>query len=187
MATLLIILLSAVLIQGSTMVSGSRAGVVPHARGAFKDEFPNIGHFVITLTLTTLLGYCCARLWLPYLHGEYLLTPTLLLGVAGIHALVQYLLKPAQPENALAQLTTQCALLGMALFSAQHADDGLDAIAYGVGAALTLALLGGCYDALRERLEMNDVPVAFRGIPAALITAGFIALALMGFVGMVRH
>jgi electron transport complex protein RnfA len=87
----------------------------------------------------------------------------------------------------LAHLTSQCAMLGLALYSATTLETVGEALTYGLGAAVMLALLSASFSALRERVEAADVPMAFRGIPLALITAGFMALALMGFAGMVHQ
>lgn len=192
MATLLIILLSTVLIQGSAVaLAGSASSNAVHARGVLLHEFRTAAFTLLVLTSSTLFGYAASHLWLPKLHLEYLLTPTLLLGVALIFVAARRLLNPSLEilrwPATLAYLTTQCAVLGMALFSATHADGWRDALEYGLGSALSLALLSACFYALRERIDLGDVPKVFRGIPIALITAGFIALALMGFVGMVRN
>jgi electron transport complex protein RnfA len=78
-------------------------------------------------------------------------------------------------------------MLGLALYSATQLETIAQALLYGFGAAVMLALLSASFAALRERIDAADVPIAFRGIPLALITAGFMALALMGFAGMVQQ
>jgi electron transport complex protein RnfA len=78
-------------------------------------------------------------------------------------------------------------MLGLALFSATALETVSEALLYGLGAALILAVLSASFLALRERIDVADVPMIFRGIPIALITAGFMALALMCFAGMVRN
>ena len=105
----------------------------------------------------------------------------------GSRALLDHIPGAIRWPDMLAQLTTQCAMLGMALFSASALETLSEALAYGVGAALLLAALSAAFAALRERIDAADIPIAFRGIPIALITAGFMALALMGFVGMIRY
>jgi electron transport complex protein RnfA len=190
MATLLIILLGTVLIQGSAIAVGQLA-TQPAARGVFVDEFRTAIFTLVTLTLASLLGLVTTRFILRPLQLNYLQTPILLIGVGLIFVATRAALEAIPGAirwpDMLAHLTTQCAMLGMALFSATSLETMAEACAYGIGAAVVLALLSAAFAAMRERLDAADIPVAFRGIPIALITAGFMALALMGFVGMVRN
>lgn len=190
MATLLIILLGTVLIQGSAIAVGGLAHQVT-ARGVFADELRTASFTLITLTLASLLGFGMTHQVLQPLQLSYLQTPALLFGVAliflGTRAALENVPGAIRWPDLLAHLTTQCAMLGMALFSATVLETFNEAFVYGLGAALMLALLSASFAALRERIDAAEVPIAFRGIPIALITAGFMALALMGFVGMVRN
>jgi electron transport complex protein RnfA len=81
-------------------------------------------------------------------------------------------------------ITTNCAVLGVALLNVDRQRGLLESLVFGAsaGAGFGLALL--LFAALRERLETADVPAAFRGAPLALITAGLMALAFMGFAGL---
>ena len=81
-------------------------------------------------------------------------------------------------------ITTNCAVLGVALINVEEQHGLLESLVFGAsaGAGFGLALL--LFAALRERLEAADVPAAFRGAPIALITAGLMALAFMGFTGL---
>ena len=83
-------------------------------------------------------------------------------------------------------ITTNCAVLGVALlsFNAQH--NFIQSFTYGIGASLGFSLVLILFSAMRERLEVADIPVAFKGAPIALITAGLMALAFMGFTGLVK-
>jgi Na+-translocating ferredoxin:NAD+ oxidoreductase subunit A len=190
MATLLIILLGTVLIQGSAIAVG-QAGSAAAVRGVFVDEFRTASFTLITLTLASLWGLAITRFVLTPLQLSYLQTPALLIGIGFIFVSARAALDKVPGvirwPNMLGHLTTQCAMLGMALFSALMLETIGEAFAYGMGAALLLALLSAVFNALRERLDAADIPVVFRGIPIALITAGFMALALMGFAGMVRN
>lgn len=189
MATLLIILLSTVLIQGSAIAVGRLTSQVA-ARGVFADEFRTASFTLITLSLASVFGFGIKHSVLLPLQLDYLQTPVLLAGIALIflatRAALDKIPGAIRWPDLLAHLTTQCAMLGLALFSATALATVGEALSYGLGAALLLALLSAIFAALRERIDTADVPVAFRGIPIALITAGFMALALMGFVGMVR-
>ncbi len=190
MATLLIILLGTVLIQGSAIVVD---GLTAHstARGVFADEFRTASFTLITLTLASLFGFGITHAVLQPLQLNYLQMPALLCGIGVIFLGARAALANAPGAirwpDLLAHLTTQCAMLGMALFSATTLETIGEALAYGLGAAVMLAVLSATFAALHERVDAADVPIIFRGIPVALITAGFMALALMGFAGMVRN
>jgi electron transport complex protein RnfA len=83
-------------------------------------------------------------------------------------------------------IATNCAVLGVALLNVQEADGFIQSIFYGFGAAGGFALVLVLFAAIRERLQAADVPRAFRGTAIALITAGIMSLAFMGFSGMAR-
>lgn len=83
-------------------------------------------------------------------------------------------------------ITTNCAVLGVALLNARKEADILDTFFYSLGSALGFLLVLVLFSNLRERLELSDVPEAFKGAPIGLITAGIAALAFSGFSGMIR-
>jgi electron transport complex protein RnfA len=83
-------------------------------------------------------------------------------------------------------ITTNCAVLGVALLNVQSQHDFIESFLYGFGAALGFTLVLVLFAAVRERVEVADVPAPFRGSAIALITAGLISLAFMGFSGLVR-
>ena len=190
MSTLLILLLGTMLIQGSAIAVSQPA--TPHrARGVFADEFRTASFTVITLTLASLYGFVVTHSVLQPLTLAWLQMPVMLGGIAlifvGTRAALGHLPGAVRWPNLLVHLTHQCAMLGLALFSSLSLETAGETLLYGLGAALALAVLSACFFALRERIDAADVPMIFRGIPIALITAGFMALALMGFAGMVRN
>jgi electron transport complex protein RnfA len=81
-------------------------------------------------------------------------------------------------------ITTNCAVLGVALLNVQARHSLIESILYGFGAALGFGLVLVLFSAMRERLETADVPAAWRGAPIALTTAGLMSLAFMGFSGL---
>jgi len=190
MAALLIILLGTVLIQGSAIVVGSLP-TTRRARGVFADEFRAATFTLATLTLAALFGYCVSHYLLAPFKLDYLRTPVLVIGIAlifvGARTVLDGIPGAIRWPDVLAHLTTQVALLGIAVFTATAAESIPEALAYGIGAACGLAVLSTSFAALLERIDTVDVPFVFRGIPIALITAGFMALALMGFAGMIRN
>jgi electron transport complex protein RnfA len=81
-------------------------------------------------------------------------------------------------------ITTNCAVLGVALLNVQEGNDFIQSALYGFGGALGFTLVMVLFATIRERLELADVPISFQGAPIALITAGFMSVAFMGFAGM---
>ncbi|HFD12375.1 MAG TPA: electron transport complex subunit RsxA [Crenotrichaceae bacterium] len=84
-------------------------------------------------------------------------------------------------------ITTNCAVLGVVLLNAQAQHDWLQSILYSFGAALGFALVLVLFAGVREQLETADVPEPFKGAPIALITAGLMSVAFMGFSGLIPY
>jgi len=81
-------------------------------------------------------------------------------------------------------ITTNCAVLGVALLNLQMSHNLMQSLAYGFGAALGFSLVLLLFAGLRERLDRADVPAPFQGAAIALVTAGLMSLAFMGFAGL---
>ena len=121
----------------------------------------------------------------------YMQTITFILVIAALVQMVEIVLKKVSPALYqalgifLPLITTNCAVLGVAIIAIQKNFDLLTGVIYAVamaiGFALALVLLAG----IRERLETEDTPEAMRGVPIALITAGLLARAFMGFANVV--
>ena len=136
---------------------------------------------------------------LSYLLDTYLLTPLQLdylrilgfiLVIAAAVQLTDFILRRSNPvlHQALGiylpLITTNCAVLGIALLNTRQSDNLLEALAYGIGAGLGFGLVMILFAGLRERLELADVPDAFRGPAIALATAGIMSMAFLGFTGL---
>jgi len=83
-------------------------------------------------------------------------------------------------------ITTNCAVLGVALLNARIQNDFIGSFLYGFGAAIGFTLVLVLFAGVRERIDAGDIPAPFRGSAIGLITAGLTALAFMGFSGLVR-
>jgi electron transport complex protein RnfA len=142
------------------------------------------------LTLSSVCSYLAETYVLAPLGLAYLRTVTFILLIAVIVQFTEMLLHKTSPllYNALGiflpLITTNCAVLGVALLNVQERHDFVASAVYGFGAALGFTLVMVLFAAARERLEVADVPLSFQGAPIALIQAGFMAVAFMGFVGM---
>jgi electron transport complex protein RnfA len=84
-------------------------------------------------------------------------------------------------------ITTNCAVLGIALLNVQRSVSFLQAVAYGIGGGLGFSLVMVLFSGVRERLDFADVPTPFRGTAIALVTAGIMALGFIGFTGLVQE
>ncbi len=82
-------------------------------------------------------------------------------------------------------ITTNCAVLGVALLNVNESHTFLGSVVYGFGASLGFSLVLVLFSLIRERLESANVPQSFKGLPIALITAGYMSLAFMGFSNIV--
>jgi Na+-translocating ferredoxin:NAD+ oxidoreductase subunit A len=81
-------------------------------------------------------------------------------------------------------ITTNCAVLGVALLNVQQENSFFESLLYGFGSALGFTLVLVIFAGLRERLALANVPAAFRGSPIAFVVAGLMSLAFMGFAGL---
>ena len=142
------------------------------------------------LTLASALAWM-VNTWLLQPFGlEYLRLICFILVIAATVQFTEIFIRSTQPMLHqmlgifLPLITTNCAVLGVALLITQEQQSFIEAIIYGLGAGLGFALVIILFAALRERLQAADVPLPFRGSAIALITAGFMALAFMGFAGL---
>ena len=125
------------------------------------------------------------------LHIEYMQTIVFILVIASLVQMVEIILKKVSPSLHqalgifLPLITTNCAVLGVAILMIQKELSLLQGVVYSVSAAVGFALALVIFAGLRERLEFEEVPEAFRGVPIALITASILAMAFMGFSGLV--
>ena len=83
-------------------------------------------------------------------------------------------------------VTTNCAVLGVALLNVQQHFNFIESAIYGFGAALGFSMVLILFSAMRERVTVADVPLPFRGSAIALVTAGLMSLAFMGFSGLIK-
>ena len=142
------------------------------------------------LTLATLVTYGIQKLVLnPYNLG-YLQTIAFILVIAALVQMVEIVLKKVSPALYqalgvfLPLITTNCCILGVAILVIQKDYDLLSGMIYAISTALGFYLAMVIFAGLREQMELNNVPKAVKGMPLALITAGLLAMAFMGFSGV---
>lgn len=198
--TYVIILISAIFVNN--ILLSQFLGICPFL-GVSKQVNTAVG-MSAAVTFVMALATCVTWLLQYYvlvpLHIEYLQTVSFILVIAGLVQMVEIILKKISPQLYqslgifLPLITTNCAVLGVALMVVQkqftfggeaHMLGLGESVVFAVASALGFGLAITLFAGIREQLEISDVPKSFRGIPIALITAGIMAMAFMGFSGMV--
>lgn len=144
------------------------------------------------LTLSSVCSYLVDTYILIPLGIEYLRTIAFILTIAVVVQFTEMVVHKTSPVLYqvlgifLPLITTNCAVLGVALLNVQEKNGFLQSAVYGFGAAVGFSLVLALFAAIRERVAVADVPVAFRGPAIALVTAGLMSLAFMGFAGLIK-
>lgn len=149
------------------------------------------GAVIFVITISSLLTSIIYNYLLVGLHIEYLKSIVFILVIAALVQFVEMFLKKSSPSLYkslgvyLPLITTNCAVLGVALTNVQK-DYGIlpsvvNGFATAVGFTISIVILAG----VRERIEYNDIPESFKGTPIVLVTAGLMAIAFMGFSGII--
>ena len=149
------------------------------------------GAVIFVITLASLFTGSVYKFLLVPLQFEYLQTIVFILIIAALVQFVEMFLKKAMPALYqalgvyLPLITTNCAVLGVALVNVQRDYDiftgVINGFATATGFTISIVLLAG----IREKIEYNDVPESFKGTPIVLITASLMAIAFFGFVGLI--
>lgn len=142
------------------------------------------------LTLAAVSSWCIQNWILVPLHLEFLQILSFILVIAVIVQFTELVMRKMSPvlHKALGVylplITTNCAVLGVALLNVLSKHSWFESLIYGFGSALGFTLVMVIFASIRERLSVADVPELFSGTPVAMITTGFLSLAFMGFSGM---
>ena len=130
-----------------------------------------------------------------YLLGQdlaYLRTLSFIVVIAGIVGFTEMFIKKTSPVLFrvlgiyLPLITTNCAVLGIPLLNVQEQHNFMESLFFGMGGSLGFTLVLILFAAMRERLEAAEVPKPFRGVSIAMVTAGLMSLAFMGFAGLIK-
>lgn len=144
------------------------------------------------LTLSSISSYLVHEYLLAPFDLEYLRTISFILVIAAIVGFTELVVHKTSPllHNVLGiylpLITTNCAVLGVALLNVQQSNNFIESALYGFGSALGFTLVLVLFAAMRERLAAADIPEAFQGNAIGMITAGLMALAFMGFTGLIK-
>jgi electron transport complex protein RnfA len=145
------------------------------------------------LTLAAASSWLLERYVLAPLDIGYLRILTFILVIAAVVQFTEMLIRKASPVLHkllgifLPLITTNCAVLGVALLNVQAEHNFLQSLTYGFGSAVGFTMVMVIFAGLRQRLAVAGVPEAFAGAPIAFITAGLLSLAFMGFAGLVAN
>ena len=148
------------------------------------------GAVVFVITIASLCTSILYNYLLVPAQLEYLNTIVFILVIAALVQFVEMVLKKMMPALYkslgvyLPLITTNCAVLGVALLSVQNEYGVLESVVNGIGASLGFLLAIVLMAGIREKLENSNIPEAFKGTPIVLITAGLMAIAICGFGGV---
>jgi electron transport complex protein RnfA len=143
------------------------------------------------LTLSSFFSFLINELVLIPFEIEYLKTIAFIVVIAAVVGWSEIFIAKVSPllHNSLGVflplITTNCAVLGVALLNVKEQNTMTESIVYGFGASVGFTLVLVLFATIRERLESSDVPKIFKNTPIALITAGIMSLGFMGFAGIV--
>ena len=190
-ASLFVILVSAILVNNFVM---SRfLGICPFL-GVSKQVETAFGMgmaVTFVMTLAGILTYFLQVYILNKVHLEFLQIVAFILVIASLVQFVEIVLQKMSPTLYqalgvfLPLITTNCAVLGLALLNIQYKFNLIQTIVHSIGAALGFSLAIVLFAGIREKLEIADVPKPFKGFPIALITASLMSIAFLGFAGLV--
>ena len=168
-------------------------GICPFL-GVSKDVKSSVGMsgaVLFVMLLATMVTWLIMTYVLVPLHLEYLQTIAYILVIAGLVQMVEIVLKKIAPSLYqalgvfLPLITTNCAVLGVAILVIQKNMNFLESVIYSASIAVGFTLALVIFAGIREQLELTGTPTGMKGVPIALVTAGILAMAFMGFNNLV--
>lgn len=187
----IIIIISAVLVNNIVLMQF--LGICPFL-GVSKRVSTAIGMagaVAFVLVLATIVTYLIQNYVLNKLGLAYLQTIAFILVIAALVQLVEIILKKASPALYqalgifLPLITTNCAILGVAILTVQKEFNLVEGTVFAISNAIGFGLALSIFAGIREHLDLQNIPKGLKGTPIALITAGILAMAFMGFSGLV--
>ena len=149
------------------------------------------GAVIFVITLASFVTSLVYKFILMPLDMSYMQTIVFILVIAALVQFVEMFLKKSMPAlyeslgGYLPLITTNCAVLGVALNNVQYGYNVLEGVVYGFSTALGFTISIVLMAGLREKMEYNDIPKYFQGFPHVLLTAGLMAIAFFGFSGII--
>lgn len=192
MVSLVLILISAVFVNN--FVLSRFLGICPFL-GVSKKVETSLGMgmaVIFVMAVASVVTWFIHYFILTPFRLEYLQTIAFILVIAALVQLVEMIVQKTSPVLYqslgifLPLITTNCAVLGVAVLNIQNSYDFLESIVFAIGAGVGFTLAMVLFAGLRERIDLCPVPASFRGTAIAMITAGLLSLAFMGFAGLVK-
>ncbi len=149
------------------------------------------GAVAFVMTLATIITYLLQKFVLDTFGVDYLQTILFILVIAALVQLVEIILKKVSPALYqalgvfLPLITTNCTILGVAIMVIQKEMNLIESVVFAISTAIGFALALVLFAGIREQLSLTKLPKGMQGIPAALLVAGLLAMAFMGFSGVV--
>lgn len=150
------------------------------------------GAVAFVMTIATIFTFIIQKSVLEPLNITYLQTISFILIIAALVQMVEIVMKKISPALYqalgvfLPLITTNCAVLGVAIMVVQKDMDLVSSVVFAISNAIGFGLALILFAGIREQLNLLNLPKAMQGIPAALLTAGLLAMAFMGFAGIVK-
>ncbi len=192
MGKIFVILLSSILVNN--FVLSRFLGICPFL-GVSKRVETALGMgaaVTFVMAMASVITFLVKYFILDTLNIGYLQTIAFILVIAALVQFVEMVIQKSSPSLYqalgvyLPLITTNCAVLGVAIINIQEGYDLLQTLFNGIGAAIGFTLAIVLFAGIRERLDLADVPKPLKGFPIALITAGLMSVAFLGFQGLIR-
>jgi electron transport complex protein RnfA len=188
----IIIIISAIFVNN--IVLAKFLGICPFlgVSGKVETSIGMSGAVLFVITIATLVTYLIMHYVLIPLGIGYMQTVAYILVIAALVQMVEIILKKVSPSLYqalgvfLPLITTNCAILGVAILVVQNDYNMLQSVVFAIANALGFALALIVFAGIRESLDLVDLPKGMKGAPIALVVAGILALAFMGFAGIVK-
>ena len=193
MTELALIMVSAILVNNFVLVQF--LGLCPFMGVSKKLEtaFGMGAATTFVLTVATGASYVIDHYLLMPFGLEYLRTLSFIVTIAAIVQMTEMVIQKTSPVLHqvlgiyLPLITTNCAVLGVPLLNVANKHNFLESLLFGAGSAVGFSLVLILFAGIRERVEGADIPVHFRGVAIAMVTAGLMSLAFMGFAGLDKY
>ncbi len=187
----LVIIISAIFV--SNIVLAQFLGICPFlgVSGKVSTSVGMSGAVLFVMTLATIVTWVIYHYVLVPFGITFLQTISFILVIASLVQMVEIILKKISPPLYqalgifLPLITTNCAVMGVALLTMSKEFNLLEGVVFAIANAIGFGLAMVLFAGLREHLDLMDVPKGMRGVPIALVAAGILALAFMGFAGLV--
>ncbi|MEG0012706.1 MAG: electron transport complex subunit RsxA [Cellulosilyticaceae bacterium] len=189
---LLLLFLSAALVNNFVLTRF--LGICPFLGVSKKVETATGMGMAVTFVmgLASLISYMVYDFILVPLHIEYLYTVAFILVIAALVQFVEMVIQKTSPSLYAALgvylplITTNCAVLGVAIINMQKNYSLLESVVNGLGGAIGFTIVMVLFAGIRERIEKNNILHCLKGFPIALITAGFMSIAFLGFQNLIK-